>query len=141
MSNEHINPEEYANDHRVAFLLQEWRRLSQAERDSTELMEVDPSMKELAEKELEEITSQKDALIVQIEKIVGNPNEREWPNEIVVEVRAGVGGEEASLFAEELAGMYLRYAESRGWKWRPLDEARVGLGGYREAQFEIKGED
>src|SRR3990167_575581 len=109
---EHINHDEYANDHRVAFLVQEWRRLSQAERDSTELMEVDPTMKELAEKELEDITTQKDALIQQIEKIVGNPNEREWPDEIVLEVRAGVGGEEASLFAEELAGMYLRYAES-----------------------------
>ena len=60
---EHINPDEYANDHRVAFLVHEWRRLSQAERDSTELMEVDPTMKELAEKELEDITSQKDALI------------------------------------------------------------------------------
>ena len=138
---EHINPDEYANDHRVAFLVQEWRRLSQAERDSTELMEVDPSMKELAEKELEEITSQKDALVQQIEKIVGNPNEREWPNEIVVEVRAGVGGEEASLFAEELAGMYLRYAEARGWRWKALDESRGALGGYKEAQFEIKGED
>ena len=138
---EHINPDEYANDHRVAFLVSEWRRLSQAERDSTELMEVDPSMRELAEKELEDITLQKDALIQQIEKIVGNPNEREWPNEIVVEVRAGVGGEEASLFSEELAGMYLRYAESRGWRWKALDESRGALGGYKEAQFEIKGED
>ena len=136
----HINPDEYASDHRVAFLVQEWRRLSDAERDSTELLEVDPTMKELAEKELEEITAQKDALIQQIEKIVGNPNEREWPNEIVLEVRAGVGGEEASLFAEELAGMYLRFAESRGWGWKSLDESRGSLGGYKEAQFEIKGE-
>lgn len=138
---EHINPEEYANDHRVSFLVSQWRRLSQAERDSTELIEVDPAMKELAEKELEEITAQKDTLLQQIEKIVGNPNEREWPNEIVLEVRAGVGGEEASLFAEELSGMYLRYAESRGWNWKSLDESRAALGGYKEAQFEIKGAD
>src|SRR3990167_9241117 len=138
---EHINHDEYASDHRVAFLVGEWKRLSQAERDSTELLEVDPTMKELAEKELEEITAQKDALIQQIEKIVGNPNEREWPNEIVLEVRAGVGGEEASLFAEELAGMYLRYAEAQGWTSRNLDESRSSLGGYKEAQFEIKGQD
>ena len=136
-----INPEDYADDRRVSYLVQEWKRLSQAEKDSQELVEVDPGMKELAEKELREIEAQKDALIAQIENVVGKVGEREWPNEIVLEVRAGVGGEEASLFAEELAGMYLRYAESRGWKWRPLDEARVGLGGYREAQFEIKGED
>ena len=112
---EHINPEEYASDHRVAYLVGEWKRLSQAERDALELVEVDPSMKGLAEKELEDVAAQKDALTEQIEKIVGNPNEREWPSEIVLEVRAGVGGEEASLFAEELAGMYLRYAEKKGW--------------------------
>ena len=137
---EHINPLDYADDHRVSYLVQEWQRLSQAEKDAQELIEVDPTMKELAEKELREMEQQKDALIAQMEKIVGGANEREWPNEVVLEVRAGVGGEEASLFAEELAGMYLRYAESRGWSGKPLDESRGSLGGYKEAQFEIKGE-
>lgn len=137
----HINPEDYADDRRVSYLVQEWKRLSQAEKDAQELVEVDLSMKELAEKELNEIAQQKEALMTQIENVVGKEGEREWPSEVVLEVRAGVGGEEASLFAEELASMYLRYAESRGWKWRPLDESRGGLGGYKEAQFEIKGED
>ena len=137
---EHINPLDYGDDNRVSFLVAEWKRLSQAERDSTELIEVDPSMKELVDKELEEIVAQKDTLLARIEKIVGNPNEREWPNEIVIEVRAGVGGEEATLFAEELAGMYLRYAESRGWQSKKLDESRAAIGGYKEAQFEIKGQ-
>lgn len=134
-----INPADYADDHRVAYLVAEWKRLSQGEKDATELIEVDPAMKELADKELNDIESQKDVLMKQIEAIVGSDNEREWPNEVVVEVRAGVGGEEASLFAEELAGMYLRYAETRGWKSRALDESRGALGGYKEAQFEIKG--
>ncbi|HWP61507.1 MAG TPA: PCRF domain-containing protein [Candidatus Paceibacterota bacterium] len=138
---EHINPEEYANDHRVSFLVSEWKRLSQAEKDATELIEVDPAMKELAEKELQDIEQQKDTLIAQIEKIVGNPNEREWPHELVIEVRAGVGGEEASLFAEELAAMYKAYSQIRGWSWKSLDESRATLGGYKEARFEIKGED
>ncbi|RJQ35707.1 PCRF domain-containing protein [Candidatus Parcubacteria bacterium] len=138
---DHINPLDYENDNRVSFLIAEWKRLTQAEKDAEELVEVDPSMKELAEKELEEIGTQKDTLLAQIEKIVGNPNEREWPNEVVLEVRAGVGGEEASLFAEELACMYLRYAESQGWQTRKLDESRAALGGYKEAQFEIKGQD
>jgi len=138
---QHINPENYANDHRVAYLVAEWKRLSQAERDASELIEVDPAMKGLAAKELEEIGAQKDTLITRIEKIVGDPHEREWPNELVLEVRASVGGEEASLFAEELAGMYKSYAQSRGWRWRALDESRAALGGYKEAQFEIKGAD
>ncbi len=135
-----LNPLDYADDSRVSYLIAEWKRLSQAERDATELIEVDPSMKELAEKELAEIEEQKTALIHQIESIVGQEEEREWPNEIVIEVRAGVGGEEASLFAEELARMYVRYADLKGWRSRALDESRAALGGYKEAQFEIKGE-
>ena len=141
MSEHTINLEDYANDHRVAYLVAEWNRLSQAEKDAEELIEVDPAMKELAEKELSEIESQKDALMKQIESIVGGDNEREWPNEVVVEVRAGVGGDEAALFAEELAAMYLKYAEIKGWSSKALDESRSSLGGYKEAQFEIKGQD
>ena len=140
MTDSNINPLDYADDHRVSYLIPEWQRLSQAEKDATELMEVDPTMKELAEKELSEIEEQKNTLMEQLEKIVGGENEREWPNEVVLEVRAGVGGEEASLFAEELAQMYLKYAESRGWSRKALDESRGSLGGYKEAQFEIKGE-
>jgi peptide chain release factor 1 len=141
MNLEHINPEDYANDHRVSFLVSEWKRLSKAEQDAEELIEVDPGMKDLADKELEDIAVQKNTLVEQIEKIVGNPNEREWPSELVLEVRAGVGGDEAALFAEELAGMYLRYVESAGWKWKMLDESKSELGGYKEARFEISGED
>lgn len=136
-----LNPLDYADDHRVSFLVVEWQRLTQAEKDATDLIEVDPTMKELAEKELQEIEEQKANLLEQLEKIVGNPNEREWPNEVVLEVRAGVGGEEASLFAEELAQMYLKYAETRGWQRKTLEESRGSLGGYKEAQFEIKGDD
>lgn len=136
-----IKPEEYADDPRVSYLVVEWDRLSQAERDAAELMEVDPAMKDLAEKELEDIEQQKDVLMQQMVTIIGDPNEREWPNEVVLEVRAGVGGEEATLFAEELASMYLRYAENRGWKWKSLDESRGAMGGFKEAQYEIKGQD
>ena len=137
-----INPEEFADDRRVSYLVVEWKKLSQSETDAIELSEVDPSMAELAEKEIEDIHKQKEELLKQMETIVGSGEpEREWPNEIVLEVRAGVGGDEASLFSEELAGMYLRYAESRGWKAKALDESRSMQGGYKEAQFEIKGED
>ena len=137
----HINPLDFADDRRISYLVTEWNRLTQAEKDAEELAEVDPKMKELAEKELAEIAEQKDKLMEDMERIVGNgEEEREWPNEVVLEVRAGVGGDEASLFAEELARMYLRYAESRKWKWRALEESASTQGGYKEAQFEIKGE-
>ena len=65
--------------------------------------------------------------------------EEELPNEIVLEVRAGVGGEEAALFAEELANMYRKYADIKGWSVKILDEAESPLGGYKEASFEIRG--
>src|SRR3989344_2900875 len=140
MANEPIiNPEDYVDDHRVAFLVTEWKRLIQAEKDAEELMEVDASMKELAEKEIEDIEEQKDRLIKQVIQIVGDPNEREWPNEIMLEVRAGVGGEEASLFAEELAVMYSKYAQIKGWKTATVEESRAELGGIKEIQIEVKG--
>lgn len=135
-----INPDDYADDHRVGFLVTEWKRLLQAEKDARELLEVDASMRELAETEIEDLEVQKDRLVEQMVKIVGDPNEREWPNEIVLEVRAGVGGEEASLFAEELASMYIKYAQTKGWKAKTLEESRAELGGIKEVQIEMKGE-
>ena len=135
-----INPLDYANDHRVSFLITEWQRLIRAEKDALELMEVDPAMKELAEKEVSDIDEQKDRLIEQIIQIVGDPNEREWPDEIVLEVRSGVGGEEASLFAEEVAQMYVKYAQSKGWRTKTLDESRAELGGIKEVKIEVRGE-
>ncbi|MFZ2886963.1 MAG: PCRF domain-containing protein, partial [Minisyncoccia bacterium] len=93
-----------------------------------------------AEKEIEDIEEQKDRLVAQMVQIVGDPNEREWPNEIVVEVRAGVGGDEAALFAEEVAQMYVKYAQIKGWKAKTLEESRSDLGGIKEVSIEVKGE-
>jgi peptide chain release factor 1 len=70
-----------------------------------------------------------------------NVETEEFPNEIVLEVRAGAGGDEASLFAWELAHMYERYAQLRGWQWRVNYESKSDLNGYKEASFEIKGKD
>ncbi len=65
----------------------------------------------------------------------------EFPNEIVLEVRAGAGGEEASLFAKELAEMYTLYASLQGWGVSPLYSSESSLGGYKEAVLEIRGKD
>ncbi len=74
MSEANLNPQEYADYPRVAYLVTEWNRLTQAEKDAEELIEVDPAMKELAEKELSEIEAQKDELMKQMITIVGDPN-------------------------------------------------------------------
>lgn len=133
-------PEDALTDSRVSYLVQEWNRVSRAEQDAEELASADPSMKELAEAELVALTGQKDELLAQIEQIIGgDEGTRELPNELVLEVRAGAGGDEAALFAEELSHMYLRYAEVQGWKTTTLYESRTPLGGYKEASFEIRG--
>ena len=59
-SAEHINPEDFADDRRVSYLVQEWKRLSLAEKDALELIEVDAGMKELADKEIADIDQQKE---------------------------------------------------------------------------------
>lgn len=60
---------------------------------------------------------------------------------VIMEIRAGAGGDEAALFAADLYRMYTRYAESQGWKTEVLDSNAIGIGGFKEIVFEIKGPD
>src|SRR3990167_2485220 len=83
---------------------------------------------------------QQKMLIAEMDKIIAaEEGSEEFPNEVVLEVRAGVGGEEAALFAKELANMYKGYAAAMGWHVRMLSESKTDLGGYKEAVFEIRG--
>src|SRR3990167_8286747 len=130
----------YKNNPKTAYLAPEYERLEREEADILELMKED-EMAKLAESDLQNIRTQKEALLLQMNDILKEEEKEEadGPNEIVLEVRAGVGGEEAALFAEELANMYRKYADIRGWGVRVLDEAESPLGGYKEASFEIRG--
>lgn len=95
---------------------------------------------ELADDDLKRIAEQKATVVAEMERIVATEKkEEEFPNEAIVEVRAGVGGDEAALFAEELSHMYQGYAEAQGWQVRTLSEAKTDLGGYKEAVFEMRG--
>ncbi len=94
----------------------------------------------MSEDELKSIEIQKVALIEQMDSILKSEEvEEEFPNEIILEVRAGAGGDEAALFAKELADMYLLYAESQNWGVVALDISETSIGGYKEASFEIRG--
>ena len=85
---------------------------------------------------------QKKMLIEQMDDILKEEEgSEEFPNEIILEARAGVGGEEAALFARELAEMYSAYAARRGWSARIISESRTDLGGYKEVVFEMRGRD
>lgn len=126
---------------RTSFHAQELERLAAEIDEARKLGESDPSMKEISEEEISHIELTKKEIEHQIQTILDKEKEEEeFPNEIVLEVRAGTGGDEAALFAYNLANMYLRYAEMRGWQWKTIDESTNDLGGYKEASFEIKGE-
>ncbi|MEY4602405.1 MAG: peptide chain release factor 1, peptide chain release factor 1, partial [Candidatus Parcubacteria bacterium] len=136
-----MDHEQFKENSKTAYLYEMYSKL---EKDGEELavLEADPSMAEMVKTERANIDAQKDALMSQMKEIIeAEKKEEEFPNEIILEVRAGAGGEEASLFAEELAHMYNRYAEIQGWAVSVVDESRSAVGGYKEAAFEIRGKD
>ena len=136
------NLEELKKNHKTSYFALEYERLLNEERKVNEMVEQDESLKELAIEEIQNIDFQKEAIERQIEEILkSEKEEEEFPNEIILEVRAGAGGDEASLFAWELAHMYERFSEEKGWSWKNLDASINEVGGYKEASFEVKGKD
>ncbi len=109
----------------------------------TELLSKDLELAEMAQKEIKNINIQLDSFINQSRDILKKEEEshKESPREVIMEIRAGAGGDEASLFAREIAEMYERYAHNKSWSWKPVDASLNELGGYKEASFEIKGDD
>jgi peptide chain release factor 1 len=100
----------------------------------------DEEMRELAKTELPEVEEK----IGMVEKNIRQmliPKDPQDEKNAIIEVRAGTGGDEASLFAGDLARMYLRYCERRGWKTSILTETEGTVGGYKEIQIEVIGDD
>jgi peptide chain release factor 1 len=125
---------------KTAFLAGSYEKLLRDEAEVKTMAEKDPAMKEMADHDLISIQEQKKALEDQMRSIIeGDKEEDEKTNEIILEVRAGAGGDEAALFAYELLEMYKRYSEARGWSTKIIDESKNDIGGYKEASMEIKG--
>ncbi len=119
-----------------------FEKLVKEEAEVRAMMENDPAMKEMAEQDLASILEQKKSLETEMAAIIASEQvEDEKPKEMILEVRAGAGGDEAALFAAELFDMYKRYAETKGWSTKIIDESKNDLGGYKEASLEIKGKD
>lgn len=131
----------YKENRKTAFLAQEYERLL-LQLKEVQAMAEDPSMAELAKGELAELNVQLENTAEQLKSIAAvEKAEEEFPNNLVLEVRAGAGGEEAALFAEQLATLYRRFSEMQGWSFKAVDESKTDLGGYKEAVFEIKGKE
>ncbi len=136
-----IDLTKYKENKKTVFLAQSYEALLTQERDVLALAQ-DPEMKVLAEDDLKNIQLQKDELLEQMDAIIkADQAIDEFPNEVILEVRAGAGGDEASLFAHELARMYEGYATQQGWNFKVLDESKTPVGGYKQATFEIRGQD
>ncbi len=101
--------------------------------------ENDPELKELARQELQESTSKKSILDSEI-KILLIPNDPDDSKNAVVEIRAGSGGDEASIFAGDLFRMYCKFLDSKNWKYDLMDVSEGTSGGFKEIVFSVTGE-
>ena len=100
----------------------------------------DAEMKDLAKEEMPGLQQKKDAYEKQIRNML-IPKDPQDEKNAILEIRAGTGGDEASLFAGNLMRMYLKYCESKGWKTTLLSESEGTVGGYKEVQIEVTGDD
>lgn len=100
----------------------------------------DEEMRELAKEETESLAEQKEAAEANIRNLL-IPKDPQDERNAILEIRAGTGGDEASLFAGDLLRMYLRYCENKGWKVAVMNESAGSMGGYKEAVLEVTGDD
>ncbi len=116
--------------------------IEKAIKDNTEIAhnDPDPEMREMAKEELAEMESRKEALEKEILMML-LPQDNMRKKNIIVEIRAGAGGDEAALFAGDLFRMYTRYAEAKRWKYDIMSANEIGIGGYKEVIFAIKGKE
>jgi peptide chain release factor 1 len=128
---------EYSELKPVVERIAEYRALL-GQRDEAERLLADPEFRELAEEELDRIR----AALPDAEhalRLALLPRDAADDRSAILEIRPGTGGEEAALFAADLARMYQRLAETRGWRWEVIDEAPTELGGYREFVAHVSG--
>lgn len=129
---------------RTKSLLEDWESLGKARSELEENRELaksdDAAMAEMAAEEIPGLEKR----IAELESSVQYallPHDPTEDRDAIVEIRAGTGGDEASLFAGDLYRMYQRYAESRGWKVEPVEASPSEVGGFKEVVFKVSGEE
>jgi peptide chain release factor 1 len=124
----------YAELTPIVHAYREWQQTSDDEEAARELAREDSSFAA----EAEQLAARREELEAQLQKLLvpRDPNDE---RDIIVEIKAGEGGDESALFAGDLMRMYQRYAERRGWKTEILDSTVTGLGGIKDATLVVKG--
>lgn len=128
---------EHAEIEEIVLKFREYKKVKQDLEEAKTMME-DKELKELAEEEMLQ-AKEKLPKIEEDLKILLIPKDKDDEKNIICEIRAGAGGEEAALFAGTLYRMYVMYAERKHWKIEVLNENETGLGGYKEISFMITG--
>jgi peptide chain release factor 1 len=132
---------EYRSLEKVVNAYTQYKRLlSDVEFNREALMGDDEELRELAKMETSELEVQKETLEKQIRNML-IPKDPQDDKNAILEIRAGTGGDEASLFAGDLLRMYMRYCEGKGWKVALLNENEGTMGGYKEVQLEVTGDE
>ncbi|MBO8129403.1 MAG: peptide chain release factor 1 [Peptococcaceae bacterium] len=135
---------EYCKQHadleEIVGVYREYKKLLDEIEQAKELLEEekDPEMRELAEVELEDLRSRQKPLEDKL-KLLLLPKDPNDEKNVIMEIRAGTGGEEAALFAADLMRMYLRYAEHKGWRTEVMSSNMTDLGGVKEIVILIEG--
>ena len=119
----------------------EWKTLNEELKGARELFETtdDEEMREMARSEIESLQSRLDKADADL-KLLLIPSDPNDEKNVILEIRAGTGGDEASLFAAEMLRMYARYAERQGWRMEVMDQSESGIGGVKEAIALIEGD-
>jgi len=124
----------------VVKIFREYKDLERAIRDSQELLgDPDPEIQDLAKAEIQEMQDRLPALESEL-KVLLLPTDPMDEKNIILEIRAGTGGEEAALFAADLFRMYSRYAEAKSWKVEMMHTSETGTGGFKEVIANIEGD-
>ena len=100
----------------------------------------DPEIRKLADQEIQELNLQTQKMQKQIELLL-LPKDPDDSRNIIIEIRAGTGGDEAALFARDLFQMYAHYSESKKWRLKLMNESKNDLGGFKEITFSIEGKE
>jgi len=131
---------EQAELEEVVTAYRRWQSLQQQLAEAKSLLddETDPEMLQFLREEIDRLEAGTGEVEAALHRLLlpRDPNDEK---DVIVEIRAGAGGEEAALFAAELFRMYSRYAESQGWKVDVVSANETGIGGYKEIIFEVKG--
>ena len=131
---------EHAELGRVVTCFRQWRKIGQEIDDSHALLDdPDPEVQDLAREELDSLHQSHTELEQQL-RVLLLPTDPLDEKNVLLEIRAGTGGEEASLFAADLCRMYTRYAEQKNWRMEVMSSSPTGLGGFKEIVTLIEGD-